>query len=81
MLRAHGPIGNNDDWAAEGSKYVADVMAKCMLGQPLKLIEQRLIDNIRAHIGIMPESPKRYMERLSVTELARKVDSDAPQVS
>ena len=80
MLRAHGPINNNDDWAAEASNYLADVMARYMTGQPLKLIEQRLIDNIRAHIGTMPESPKRYMERLSVAELARKVDADATHV-
>lgn len=68
MLRAHGPIENNDDWAAEASEYVADVMTKYMIGKPLKLIEQRLIDNIRAHIGAMPESPKRYMERVTVAD-------------
>lgn len=63
-LRVHGPINNNDDWAHEATAYVSDVMAKYMTGQPLTVLESRLIDNIRAHIGIMPESPARYMKRL-----------------
>lgn len=72
MLRAHGPIETNDDWASEASNYVTDVLAKYMLGQPLKLIEQRLIDNIRAHIGAMPESAERYRKRMTAEMLQEK---------
>lgn len=76
MTQAHRPIKDNDDWAAAASDYVTDVMTKYMLGQPMKLIETRLIDNIRAHIGTMPESPKRYAARMLVAMQAEKENAD-----
>lgn len=77
-LRVHGPINNNDDWAHEATAYTSDVMAKYMTGQPLTVLESRLIDNIRAHIGIMPESPQRYCAR--VTAEAAEVRHDVEEV-
>jgi hypothetical protein len=69
MTQAHGPIKTNDDWIAEASHYFSDVMTKYLLGSPMKPIERRLIDILRAKIGTMPESPKRYTERLAQEEV------------
>lgn len=62
--RAHRPILDNDDWAAAASEYYGEVVTKYLLGQPMRPIEIRLIDILRAKIGTMPESAKRYQERL-----------------
>lgn len=76
MSGKYGAINNNDDWARAAVEYVSDVMSKYMTGQPISIIRTRLIDNIRAEIGIMPESPQRYCDRI----LNEEVRTNAPYV-
>lgn len=75
--RAHKPITNNDEWAAEASGYYGTIIARYLTGQRITLAEQRVIDVIRMKIGAMPESAVKYTARL----LAQESKPPIPQVS